>query len=77
MNINRNVTNLNGLGFSAYEKLRNCGNQEILTIVFTKGKMELETKTIERINVYNDSMNIYHKDDTVKHINLNNITYME
>ena len=77
MNVNRIVTDLHGLGFSANEKLGIMGKQEILTIVFTKGKLELETENIERVNVYNCSMTIYLKDNSMKFINLNNVTYME
>ncbi|MBP5423011.1 MAG: hypothetical protein J6Y78_11275 [Paludibacteraceae bacterium] len=77
MNVNRIVTDLHGLGFSANEKLGKIGKQEILTIVFTKGKLELETENIERVNVYNCSMTIYLKDNSMKFINLNNVTYME
>ena len=77
MKAQRNTTEIGGLGFVAYEKLRQSEKQELLTIVFTKGKLELETNTIERINVYDESMNIIFKDKTSKYINLQNVTYME
>lgn len=77
MKAQRNTNEMNGLGYVAYEKLRQSEKQEVITIVFTKGKLGLETKDIERINVYNDSMNIFFKDNTSKYINLQNVTFME
>ena len=77
MKAQRITGKINGLGFVAYWKLRESEKQELLTIVFTKGKLELETNTIERINVYDESMNIIFKDKTTKYINLHNVTYME
>lgn len=77
MKTQRNTNEVNGLGFVAYEKLRQSEKQEIITIVFTKGKLELETKNIERINVYDESINIFFKNNESKYVNLQNITYME
>lgn len=77
MDINRKTNDVKSVGFAFYEKLRKSNKQEIITIVFTKGKLDLEVSSIDRVNVYDNSMNIFFKDDTSKAINIYNITYME
>lgn len=74
MKINRVTNQINGLGYSAYEKLRTSDKQETITIIFTKGKEELMVGDIERINVYDECIRIALKDDTSIFINLLNVT---
>ena len=74
MNINRITHQINGLGYSAYEKLRTSDKQETITIIFTKGKEELMVEDIERINVYDECITIILKDNTSIFINLLNVT---
>ena len=74
MKINRVTNQINGLGYSAYEKLRTSDKQEIITIIFTKGKVELMVENIERINVYDECITIVLKDNTSIFINLLNVT---
>ena len=74
MKINRVTHQINGLGYSAYEKLRTSDKQETITIIFTKGKEELMVENIERVNVYDESMTIVLKDNTSIFINLLNVT---
>ena len=77
MQINKIIKNINGIGNSAYNKLRETKKQETLSIIFTKGKLEILTEDVERINVYDESMNIIKKDNTALFVNLYQITYME
>jgi len=74
MKINRVTNQINGLGYSAYEKLRTSDKQETITIIFTKGKEELMVADIERINVYDECITIILKDNTSIFINLLNVT---
>lgn len=74
-NINKNSIKLDGIGDATYHTLRNK-DDDILTIIFTKGKLELEVKDIERINIYNDSMIIVFKDNKEQLINLAQVTYL-
>jgi hypothetical protein len=74
MKINRVTNQINGLGYSAYEKLRTSDKQEIITIIFTKGKEELMVENIERVNVYDECITIVLKDNTSIFINLLNVT---
>lgn len=74
-NINKNGIGLGGVGDATYNKLKNKRG-DILTIIFTKGKLELEIKDIERVNVYNDSMVVIFKDNREYFINLMQVTYM-
>lgn len=74
MKINRVTNQINGLGYSAYEKLRTSNKQETITIIFTKGKEELMIEDIERINVYDECITIILKDNTSIFINLLNVT---
>lgn len=76
MKINNNSEKIGSLGDAATKKLANIKN-DILTIIFTKGKLEVETNNIERINVYDDSMNIILKTNELIFINLQNVTYIE
>lgn len=76
MRINDNTEN-KGLGNVAYLKLANSKKNETIEIIFTKGKVEIIMDDVDRINVYENSMNIYFKDKTSKFINLHNVTYME
>lgn len=75
--INKNTTKMDSIGFTAHAKLVNNRDSEIISIIFTKGKLELEGKTIERINVYDNAINIFFKDGRNQFINLMNVTYME
>ncbi len=68
---------MDSIGFTAHAKLVNNRDSETISIIFTKGKLELEGKTIERINVYDNAINIYFKDGRNQFINLMNVTYME
>ena len=77
ININKQTIQMGSLGNSAYAKLMNDKKKEIIQIIFTKGKLELELQTVERINIYDTAMNIFFKDNTSKFINLMNVTYME
>ena len=63
-----------GLGFTAYEKLRQSDKQETITITFSKGKEDLLVENIERVNVYDDCINIFFKDKTSMFINLYQVT---
>lgn len=74
MKINKVTNQINGLGYSAYEKLRTSDKQETITIIFTKGKEELMVADIERINVYDECITIILKDNTSIFINLLNVT---
>lgn len=74
-NINKKGIELGGLGDATYHKLRNKRG-DILTIIFTKGKLELEVNDIERINVYNESMVVIFKNNKEQLINLTQVTYM-
>ena len=76
MKINNNSDKAASLGSAVVKKLRNI-NSDILLIIFTKGKLELEVKEIERVNVYNECMVIVFKDNNQQFINLLNITYIE
>lgn len=75
--INKNTTKMDSIGFTVHAKLVNNRDSETISIIFTKGKLELEGKTIERINVYDNAINIYFKDGRNQFINLMNVTYME
>lgn len=74
MDTQRITKELYGLGYVAYEKIRQSKKQETITIIFTKGKEELTVSEIERINIYNDSMMIFFKDKTSMFINLYQVT---
>lgn len=75
-NINKKNVGLGSIGDATYHTLKNK-RDDILTIIFTKGKLELEVKNIERVNVYNESMNIIFKDNKEQFINLLQVTYIE
>lgn len=77
MDVNKNTTKINGLGYVAYAKLINNRKGGVVEIIFTKGKLEIEIKDVDRINVYDDCMNIYYKDKKIQYVNLHNVTYME
>lgn len=77
MDINKKAIKMESIGQSAYAKLVNNRKNEKIEIVFTKGKLDVEVETVERINVYDNSMNIFYKEGTDKFINLSNVTYME
>lgn len=77
MDVNKNTVKINGLGYVAYAKLINNRKSERLEIIFTKGKLELEISEVDRINVYDNSMNIFYKDKRIQYVNLDNVTYME
>lgn len=49
-------------------------NKPIVEIIFTKGKMELETELVERIAFNENSMLIAFKDKTIQFVNLDNVT---
>lgn len=72
--INKNTSKINGLGYSAYFKLIESRKQEKIEIIFTKGKLELLTEEIERINTYDYGLNIIKKDNTIIFVNLFNVT---
>ena len=74
MNINKVTHKINGLGYSAYEKLKSSEKQEMITIIFTKGKEDLIVEDIERVNVFDDCMIVILKDNTSTFINLLNVT---
>lgn len=67
---------LGGLGEATYRTLKNK-EDDILIIIFTKGKLEIEVKDIERVNVYNESMVIIFKNNKEQFINLLQVTYLE
>lgn len=67
---------LGGLGEATYHTLKNK-KDDILIIIFTKGKLEIEVKDIERVNVYNESMVIIFKNNKEQFINLLQVTYLE
>lgn len=73
MKINNNTEN-KGNGYVTYQKLNNSKKQETIEIIFTKGKLLIETDKIDRINVYSNGMNIFYKDNTSIFINLDNVT---
>lgn len=75
-NINMKNTKLGGLGEATYRTLKNK-EDDILMIIFTKGKLEIEVKDIERVNVYNESMVIIFKNNKEQFINLLQVTYLE
>ena len=74
MNINKVTHKINGLGYSAYEKLKSSEKQEMITIIFTKGKEDLIVEDIERVNVFDECMIVILKDNTSIFINLLNVT---
>ena len=74
MQINKQINDLFSLGQTAYYKLNDNKKQEKIEITFTKGKIEIETQEIERINIYNNSMNLIKKDKTSIFINLYQVT---
>ena len=75
-NINIKNMKLGGLGEATYRTLKNK-TDDILIIIFTKGKLEIEVKDIERVNVYNESMVIIFKNNKEQFINLLQVTYLE
>ena len=62
------VVNTSGYSMEYQNKL--FDTSEVLDI-------EIIMDDVDRINVYENSMNIYFKDKTSKFINLHNVTYME
>ena len=74
MYTNRKTNKIYNLGFTVYEKLKQSEKQETITIIFTKGKEELIVDDIDRINIYDDCMNIFFKDKTSMFVNLYQIT---
>ncbi len=75
IHINFNNVDFGGTGECAYNFLHNF-HKDQLNIIFTKGKLELDTKDIEKINVYTSSMNIILNDKTTYFVNLETITQM-
>lgn len=75
-NVNTKNMKLGGLGEATYRTLKNK-TDDILMIIFTKGKLEIEVKDIERVNVYNESMVIIFKNNKEQFINLLQVTYLE
>lgn len=75
-NVNTKNMKLGGLGEATYRTLKNKAD-DILMIIFTKGKLEIEVKDIERVNVYNESMVIIFKNNKEQFINLLQVTYLE
>ena len=75
-NVNTKNMKLGGLGEATYRTLKNK-TDDILIIIFTKGKLEIEVKDIERVNVYNESMVIIFKNNKEQFINLLQVTYLE
>ena len=75
-NVNTKNMKLGGLGEATYRTLKNKAD-DILMIIFTKGKLEIEVKDIERVNVYNESMVIIFKNNKEQFINLLQVTYIE
>lgn len=75
-NINIKNMKLGCLGEATYHTLKNKAD-DILIIIFTKGKLEIEVKDIERVNVYNESMVIIFKNNKEQFINLLQVTYLE
>ena len=73
LNIDYKQKNESSLGYSAYMCIRN-NTKTTFEIIFTKGKIEVETELIERINFYQYSMNIVYKDKTIQFVNLQNVT---
>ena len=72
--INKQINDLFGLGQCAYIKLNDNKKRETIEIIFTKGKLDLLTNEIERINVYNESINVIKRDKSSIFINLNQVT---
>lgn len=75
--INKLTTKIGSIGYGVYAKLKTSRKNETLNIIFTKGKLEIPIETIERINIYDTSLNIVYKDKRTQFINLQNVTYME
>lgn len=74
LNIDNNTTTQSGLGRSIHQYLKDNKHKEIITIIFTKGKLEINVEEVERVNIYEDSMIIYYKDKNNSYVNLLNIT---
>lgn len=73
LNINYQETPRKSIGYSAYQYFRS-NKKPTIEIIFTKGKIELETEKVERINFYQESIHIIYKDNVIQFVNLNNIT---
>ena len=69
-----NMTLNNGLGNTVYKKLYDSKKQEIIEIIFTKGKLELNVEEVLRINVYENSMHIFLKENQSIFVNLYTVT---
>ena len=73
LKINYQEVSRSSNGFYAYSFFTNS-NKPTYEIIFTKGKMELEKETVERIAFNENSMLITYKDKTMQFINLENVT---
>jgi len=77
MDVNTNYEKHDSLGASFDEFLHRSRSEKKelkFTITFTKGKLEVEAETIQRININNESAIIHYKDGTRGFINLQNVT---
>lgn len=73
LKINYQDVSRSSIGYSAYVFFK-FNEKPLVEIIFTKGKIELEISSVERL-VFNEwSINIFYKDRTTQYINLQNVT---
>ena len=74
LNIKLTTVKTGTLGHTVYQYFQNNKKKTTIEITLTKGKIELETENIERINFYKNSIIIIYKDRTQQFVNLLNVT---
>lgn len=74
INIDYNNTKYGSTGYSIEQFLREKKDEDSLSIVFTKGKLELEIADIVRVNIFENSMIIVLKDKSSHLVNLSTVT---